>query len=97
MIDADPITTYLIECENGDVYCGKTKNIDRRMQQHLKEKSPKFFSFKGRRPFYLIYVFEGDFEKQIKRAGVKFIVELFQTYNKDYNPHYIKYGGLHHD
>ena len=68
--------TYIILCENDDLYCGKTDNIERRMKEHLNEKIPSFFGFKGRKPFYLSIIVDGDYEKKIKRAGVKFIYNL---------------------
>ena len=74
--DADTLT-YIIKCDNGDFYCGKTKDIDKRMKTHLKEKLPHYFAFKGRKPFFICLIFSGDFEKQIKRAGIKLIYNLF--------------------
>ena len=91
MNDADTIYTYIIICENNELYCGKTNNIERRMKEHLKEKIPKFFGFKGRKPFYLSYQFEGDKENQIKRAGVKFIFNLLREFNPDHSVYFPKY------
>ena len=43
-------------------YCGKTNNINRRMKEHKTDR---------RSNYYLIYSIEGDYEKSIKKFGVK--------------------------
>lgn len=70
--------TYIIKTEDAEYYCGKTCNIDRRLKEHRSEKKPRWFGFKNRHRFntYDVIIFKGDFEKKIKRAGVKFIYEL---------------------
>ena len=46
---------------------GKTENLERRLKEHAK----------GRwRLMVLALVFEGNYEKEVKRAGVEFIFHL---------------------
>jgi len=71
------IYTYIIRTRKGEYYCGKTNNIQKRMKQHVNEKSPKWFGqYKNRKDFHLIHRFKGDWEKFIKRGGVKKISNL---------------------
>jgi predicted GIY-YIG superfamily endonuclease len=71
--------TYIIKTINGEYYCGKTINLFNRLQQHRNEKKPNWFGFKNRKSFMLKYVIDGDYEKQIKRAGIKFIVYILDN------------------
>jgi len=68
--------TYIIKCENGEYYCGKSNNIDKRIEQHKHEKYPHWFCNDKRRNFNLIWKAEGDYEKKIKVFGVKLFVSL---------------------
>lgn len=74
--DADTMKTYIIKTVSEEYYCGKTNNIKRRMLEHWKGKSTSWFNNESRRNFKLIHTFKGDYEKQIKRAGIKLIVDL---------------------
>ena len=67
--------TYITLSESGEYYCGKTKCIATRMRQHEKEKKPHWFAFKNRREFTIVLILEGDYEKCIKRFGVKKYLE----------------------
>ncbi len=71
--------TYIIKTVNGEYYCGKTDNIHRRLQEHKGEQKPKWFGFKNRREFILKYIIYGDYEKQIKRAGVKLVCDILNN------------------
>ena len=68
--------TYIIKTKSGEYYSGKTNNIDRRMNEHRNEKRPHWFAFKDRKDFAIIHIFNGDFEKIIKRMGVEQTVKL---------------------
>lgn len=73
------IQTYIIKV-GSDFYCGKTNDINRRLDEHRKEKEPCYFSFKRRQNLkWNIIYFNGDYEKMIKRAGVKLTYELMKT------------------
>lgn len=42
--------TYIIVCENDEIYCGKTvKGLDERIKQHLSEKIPGWFGVTDKR------------------------------------------------
>ena len=69
------LKTYIIETNEKEYYCGKTNNIDKRLKEHLKEKRPHWFSFKNRKQFQLKTIIKGDYEKEIKRFGVKKYLE----------------------
>ena len=71
------IYTYIIKTRKGEYYCGKTKDIKKRMKQHKTEKSPHWFGqYENRKDFHLIHKFKGDYEKIIKRCGVKHISNI---------------------
>jgi len=73
------IYTYIIQTRKGEYYCGKTNNMERRMKQHIKEKNPHWFGkYNNRKEWNKVIYLEGDFEKQIKRAGVFFIFVMLQ-------------------
>lgn len=82
MDDADTVYTYIIQTGNNEFYCGKTKNIEKRLREHRVEKKPSWFSFNHRQNFNLLFVFKGDFERYIKRAGIKKFVECLNTQSK---------------
>ena len=64
--------TYVIKTIGNEYYCGKTNNIDRRMQEHLNEKRPHWFALRNsRKDFIIDFQIDGDYEKNIKRFGVK--------------------------
>jgi len=70
------VYTYIIKTKKEEYYCGKSIDVFRRLKQHKKEKEPHWFSFNNRRNWKCVLYFKGNFEKQIKRAGVKFIYDL---------------------
>jgi predicted GIY-YIG superfamily endonuclease len=73
--------TYIIHTKSDELYCGKTNNVNKRFSEHKKERYPKWFGMrKDRKEFIEILLFKNDYEKEIKRAGVKFIYNL--TKNK---------------
>ena len=72
--------TYIIKTESNEFYCGKTNDLDRRMKQHKLEKKPHWFGQKLlRKNFRIVCLFSGDYEKQIKRAGIEFIYNLMRS------------------
>ena len=54
--------TYVIECENGHYYKGKTNNLERRMKEHFSEKGAKYT--KEHKPVRVVYIKEFETEKQ---------------------------------
>lgn len=44
---------YLIEAEDGSLYCGITTNVERRFEQHVKGQGAKYF--RGRAPIKIAY------------------------------------------
>lgn len=70
-------TTYIIKTSSHEFYCGKTNNFTRRLTEHMKEDNKHWFGIgKDRKTLRAYIVFKGDYEKQIKRAGVKLIFDL---------------------
>lgn len=69
--------TYILKTERGEFYCGKSNSIIRRMLEHRKGNG--WFKYKSRKKFVIMYKFNGDFEKQIKRGGVEFICNLINS------------------
>lgn len=65
------IKTYIIKTRSGEYYCGKAIDISHRLKQHKKEKYPHWFSFKSRRMWKCVLVFDDNIEKKIKSFGVK--------------------------
>ncbi|RMG31051.1 MAG: GIY-YIG nuclease family protein [Methanobacteriota archaeon] len=49
----EPVFVYLLECSDGTIYTGITKNLQQRMKQHASGRGSKYV--KGRRPFRLVY------------------------------------------
>ena len=72
-------TTYIIATKSNEFYCGKTNNVYKRLQQHRKEKYPHWFNKKLRKEWLYVMTFNGDCEKQIKRAGVKVIANIISN------------------
>ena len=79
MSGADSIITYIIKTESDEYYCGKTTNLIKRLNEHKLEHYPKWFNSDKRKRFVNIKQFNGDFEKGIKRCGVKFIFTLLES------------------
>lgn len=78
MDDRDTMKTYIIQTRySKEYYCGKTINIEKRMVEHQKEEKRKWFGFRNRKPFDLLYIIDGDYEINIKSFGVeKFVIML---------------------
>lgn len=81
MNDRDTIKTYIIETSTYEYYCGKTKDIDKRMKEHRSEKYPHWFCNNERRNFVVKVIIIGDYEKEIKRFGVKEFLTLLANNN----------------
>lgn len=54
--------TYVIECENGTYYKGKTNNLERRMQEHFSGKGAKYT--KEHKPIKVVYIKDFKTEKE---------------------------------
>ena len=69
--------TYIIKTKKGEFYCDKTNDLNKRIEEHKKEKSPKWFGqYTNRRVFEVIKIFNNDYEKNIKRIGIKNLLKL---------------------
>ncbi len=79
MNDRDTMKTYIIKTTKGEYYCGKSSDVWKRLQQHRREKIPHWFGLNNRRVFYVQFIISGDYEKEIKRFGVKKFVKCMQT------------------
>ncbi len=80
MNDADTakVVTYIIQTVSNEYYCGKTKDIAKRLYQHKTINKKSWFN-KSKRCLFDVKVINGDYEKQIKRAGVKLIFEILNA------------------
>lgn len=72
--------TYIIKTIADEYYCGKTDDIKRRMKEHVKDERG-WFRYKKRKIFLVIWVCEGDYEKEIKRFGVQKFIEMLRKKN----------------
>ncbi len=63
--------TYIVKTKSSEYYCGATIHLCKRLLEHRIEKHPHWFSFKNRKNFILVYKIEGDYEKKIKKFGIK--------------------------
>jgi len=73
--------TYIIKTASNEFYCGKTTRLLQRLEEHKREVKPHWFASGSikRKTFIETVVFKGDFEKEIKRAGVKIIYEIVRS------------------
>jgi len=74
--------TYIIETIFNEFYCGKSRNINKRLKEHQKEKYPHWFNTIKRKQWSKIYLFKGDIEKIIKRAKSKNIIKIVKSFDK---------------
>jgi predicted GIY-YIG superfamily endonuclease len=74
------LVTYIIKTFEGEYYCGKTNDLNKRIEQHIKENSPHWFSFKQRRNFIIVFKCNNDYEKNIKSFGVKKFIECIKDF-----------------
>ncbi len=74
--DTSEIVTYIIVTESREFYCGKTQHFDKRINQHYDIDKNSWFNSYKRCNFKVIVKIQGDYEKQIKRAGVKVIANI---------------------
>lgn len=70
--------TYILRCGTGEFYCGKTTDINRRMKEHQEGIKGKWFLGR-RRKFNLLIEIDGDYEKKIKKFGIKNFVYCTDT------------------
>ena len=66
--------TYILKTINNEVYCGKTKDLDRRIKEH--KRGDGWFQFRNRNEFKILFIIEGDYEKKIKKFGVLNFIEV---------------------
>lgn len=72
--------TYIIKIKNrNEFYCGKTEDLRKRLQQHKNEELPHWFGYEYRKAWDEVIYIDGDFEKQIKRAGVEMIYVFIKS------------------
>ena len=76
--DTKKMRTYIIETVFGEFYCGKTNNIEKRMKEHKEAKNGKWFKFKNRKEFEIKLIIDNDYEKEIKRFGIKKFYNMFK-------------------
>jgi predicted GIY-YIG superfamily endonuclease len=69
--------TYILYTTKGEFYCGKTENINRRMNEHKTRRG--WFQFKERYNFRVIFECDGDYEKNIKSFGVEKFIRMIQN------------------
>ena len=63
--------TYILKHRTKQLfYCGVTENLKRRMHEHSKDRWKNYV---------LLYVFNGNYEKEVKRAGVRTITDLIRN------------------
>ncbi len=72
------IYTYIIITYHHEYYCGITHDIKRKLKEHKSEKYPHWFSFKRRKHFTILYVFRGNYEKKIKKFGIKNFCDMLK-------------------
>ncbi len=78
----ETLLTYIIETLNGEFYCGKTEKILQiRLTEHEMEKYPRWFASLKRKQFKLLYSIKGDYEKKIKKFGIKNFAECINSLN----------------
>ncbi len=70
--------TYILKTSSGEFYCGKTNNLFKRLEEHKQEKYPRWFAAKNRKRFSLICELKGDYEKKIKKFGIKSFVQCIK-------------------
>lgn len=86
--------TYVLLCENGTLYKGKTNNLERRIQEHLSGSGAKYT--KCNRPIRLVHVEsfatekeavkrEQYFKSSAGRAWLKKNVDLEKGYDLEVN------------
>lgn len=63
--------TYIMKHRSKQAfYCGVTTNLERRMHEHSKDRWKNYV---------LLYIFNGNYEKEVKRAGVRTITDLIRN------------------
>ena len=98
----EDILAYIIITRSDEMYCGKTKDIKRRLDEHIfsillkipqgtipcviKEKYPHWFSFKDRKFIKRMLIFNGDYEKRIKEFGNRNFVKCLGTVKEIWPP-----------
>ncbi len=76
MSEINGATTYIVATKSSEFYCGRTNDLDKRLKEHKKEKHPHWFHKKLRKEWFYVIVIEGNYERQIKRAGVRVVARL---------------------
>lgn len=47
---------YILRCADSSLYCGQTKDLQRRMKEHNEDKYRSAKYLRGKKPFTLVYV-----------------------------------------
>lgn len=74
--------TYILKTNSNEYYCGKTNNLQRRIQEHKFPKKCSWFFIKNRRKFKLLLIIYGDYEKNIKSFGIEQYYNSINNINK---------------
>jgi predicted GIY-YIG superfamily endonuclease len=74
------IQTYIIRTLSNEFYCGKTSDLNRRMKEHKLGTSNSWFCYKKRKCFVLIFKCANDYEKEIKRFGVRKFIDCIKDF-----------------
>jgi predicted GIY-YIG superfamily endonuclease len=81
MVRAETMFTYIIKTRSGEFYCGKTENIKRRMEEHMKESYPHWFCNMNRKIIMELIIIKGDYENKIKRFGTQNMIYVLKNHD----------------
>lgn len=70
---------YLLRLSDDSLYCGITKNLERRLREHRQGRGAKYV--KGRLPLELVYLEEHDTRKEVMRRELE--VKKFSKERKE--------------
>ena len=83
---------YLLRCKDKSLYCGQTKNIEKRIKEHNISKTNSAKYTKGRRPLTLVYMetvrtvskaLKREYEiKQFTKEKKEHLVQCFKKRSK---------------
>lgn len=76
MNDRDTLRTYILVTDKLEFYCGKTKNMTKRMKEHKNREG--WFAYNERHKFRVVIELYGDYEKNIKSFGVEKFFRMIQ-------------------
>lgn len=73
------VKTYIIRTSTEEFYCGVTNNLPRRIKEHQQEKFGWFSVNDRRKEIKDVCIIFGNYEKQIKRSGVKLVYNIIKA------------------